>query len=59
MSTSNRVNYHLEHHLAMTVPHYNLPRFHALLRERGVLDDANVVQGYRRVLARAASLQRA
>ena len=42
----NRVNYHLEHHLLMTVPHYNLPRMHGLLRERGVLDDACVADGY-------------
>jgi fatty acid desaturase len=34
----NRVNYHLEHHLLMTVPHYHLPRMHRLLRERGVLE---------------------
>ena len=31
----NRVNFHLEHHLLMTVPFYNLPRLHRLLRERG------------------------
>jgi len=24
----NRVNFHLEHHLLMTVPHHNLPRLH-------------------------------
>jgi fatty acid desaturase len=51
----NRVNYHLEHHLLMTVPHYNLPRMHRLLRDRGVLDRACVERGYRRVLARASS----
>lgn len=51
----NRVNYHLEHHLLMTVPHYNLPRMHLLLRERGVLQDACITRGYRGVLARAAS----
>jgi len=52
----NRVNYHLEHHLLMTVPHYNLPRMHALLRERGVLEHACVEPGgYRAVLRRAAS----
>jgi fatty acid desaturase len=27
------VNYHLEHHLLMTVPHYQLPRLHRLLEE--------------------------
>jgi fatty acid desaturase len=51
----NRVNYHLEHHLLMTVPHYRLPRMHALLRERGVLERACVERGYLGVLRRAAS----
>ena len=51
----NRVNYHLEHHLLMTVPHYNLPRMHAMLRERGALADACVERGYWGVLKLAAS----
>jgi fatty acid desaturase len=52
----NRVNYHLEHHLLMTVPHYQLPRLHELLRERGVLARACVeTEGYAAVLRRAAS----
>jgi fatty acid desaturase len=51
----NYVNYHLEHHLIMTVPHYTLPRMHRMLRERGVLDGACVVQGYPAVLRLAAS----
>ena len=52
----NRVNYHLEHHLLMTVPHYHLPRLHALLEERGVLAHACVERGgYEAVLRRAAS----
>jgi fatty acid desaturase len=51
----NRVNYHLEHHLIMTVPHYKLPRFHRLLRERGVLDRACIAHGYLEVLRSAAS----
>jgi fatty acid desaturase len=51
----NRVNFHLEHHLLPTVPHYNLPRMHRLLRERGVLERACVTTGYRQVLALAAS----
>ncbi len=51
----NRVNFHLEHHLLMTVPHYNLPRLHRLLASRGVLDDACVTEGYWNVLALAAS----
>jgi fatty acid desaturase len=51
----NRVNYHLEHHLLMTVPHHNLPRLHAILRERGVLARANVANGYWEVFSAAAS----
>jgi fatty acid desaturase len=51
----NRVNFHLEHHLLMTVPHYNLPRLHRMLKSRGVLDDACVTKGYRAVLELAAS----
>jgi fatty acid desaturase len=51
----NRVNYHLEHHLLMTVPHYQLPRMHRMLAERGLLDHALVTKGYRAVLERAAS----
>ena len=51
----NRVNYHLEHHLLMTVPHYALPRMHRLLRERGVLDRACVSRGYWKVLRNATS----
>ncbi|HEV7731096.1 MAG TPA: fatty acid desaturase family protein [Candidatus Binatia bacterium] len=51
----NFVNYHLEHHLLMTVPHYNLPGMHRLLRERGVLEQACIAHGYREVLGLAAS----
>jgi fatty acid desaturase len=55
----NGVNYHLEHHLLMTVPHYRLAEMHRLLTERGGLDGANVVRGYREVLRRASSKGRA
>lgn len=52
----NRVNYHLEHHLLMTVPHYNLPKMHELLRERGLLERACVeTRGYHAILTAAAS----
>lgn len=50
----NRLGYHLEHHLLMTVPHYNLPRLHRLLRDRGALGAACVERSYLRILARAA-----
>jgi len=51
----NRVNYHLEHHLLMTVPHYRLPRLHSLLRERGALEGACITRGYPAVLRLASS----
>ncbi len=38
----HHVNYHIEHHLYPGVPHYRLPDLHRLLRERGLLDDAEV-----------------
>jgi fatty acid desaturase len=51
----NRLNYHLEHHLLMTVPHYNLPRLHRLLRDRGALAGACVERSYASIVRRAAS----
>jgi fatty acid desaturase len=32
------VNYHLEHHMLVAVPHYQLPRMHRLLRARGAFE---------------------
>ena len=46
----NLVQYHLEHHLLMTVPHYSLPKFHEMLRERGLLKDACIADNYTQVL---------
>jgi fatty acid desaturase len=51
----NRLNFHLEHHLLMTVPHYRLARLHRLLRDRGLLERACVDSGYAVVLARASA----
>lgn len=51
----NRVNFHLEHHLLMTVPHHNLPALHRLLRERGAIDERCLTTGYAAVLRLAAS----
>jgi len=51
----NRVNFHLEHHLLMTVPHHNLPRLHRLLRARGAVDEACITPGYREVIRLATS----
>ena len=38
----HHVNYHLEHHLYPAVPHYRLPALHRLLRDKGVLEGAEV-----------------
>jgi fatty acid desaturase len=46
----NFVNYHVEHHLAPTVPSYNLRRFHRLLDEKGALHHAKVAPGYVEVI---------
>ncbi|MCH9681430.1 MAG: fatty acid desaturase family protein [Deltaproteobacteria bacterium] len=50
-----RVNFHIEHHLLMTVPHHRLPQFHALLVERGALAQSEITPGYRAVLRIASS----
>jgi fatty acid desaturase len=51
----NRVNFHLEHHLLVSVPHHNLPKLHRILRERGALENACVASGYPEVLRLAIS----
>jgi len=55
----NRVNFHLEHHLLMTVPHHNLPRLHRLLRARGALDESCLTPGYFEVLRLATARRHA
>ena len=39
----HQVNYHIEHHLYASVPHYNLPTLHAEMVKRGVLEGAEVL----------------
>ncbi len=51
----NCVNYHMEHHLLITVPHYNLRAMHDRLTELGVVDPGCVDHGYAAILRRAAS----
>ncbi len=46
------LNYHIEHHLLPTVPHWNLPEMHRLLKERGALERADVAPGYLNVIRR-------
>ncbi|MEC8061673.1 MAG: fatty acid desaturase, partial [Pseudomonadota bacterium] len=38
----HHVNYHIEHHLVPSIPHYTLPRCHAELAAAGALDKAEV-----------------
>lgn len=45
------VSFHLEHHLLPQVPFYNLPRFHRMLVDRGILDDVARATGCLEVLA--------
>jgi fatty acid desaturase len=49
------VNYHLEHHLLMAVPCYNLPKAHALMLAKGYGPRMELEPGYLSVLTRAAS----
>ena len=50
----HHVNYHIEHHLYPSVPHYNLPACHREMVARGILDGAevrDVFETARRVVA--------
>jgi len=50
----NYVNYHLEHHFLASVPCYNLPALHKLLKERGAYKNTkNIAYGYRQVFREA------
>ena len=50
----NYVNYHVEHHQFATVPCYNLPALHRLLKKGGYFDGYNcIANGYVDVLRRA------
>jgi len=48
------VNYHLEHHMLMTVPSYNLPKMHKLLVERGFYKKGLLANGYWEIIKLAA-----
>lgn len=49
------VNYHLEHHMLMTVPSYNLPKMHQLLVDRGFYEKGLLANGYWDIIKQAAS----
>ncbi len=40
----HHVNYHAEHHLLMTVPSYNLPAMHELIKARGYFRDGGLLE---------------
>ena len=48
----HHVNYHVEHHLHPSVPHYRLAECHQRLRAAGALDQAEVVPSLRGTLAK-------
>ncbi len=49
----HHVNYHLEHHLLMTVPHYKLKKLHHFLLERGAYMESPIAQGYSELWSKA------
>lgn len=49
------VNYHLEHHMLMNVPFYNLPKMHKLLKARGFYEQGTLANGYWEILKLAGS----
>ncbi len=50
----HHVNYHIEHHLYASVPHYNLPALHREMTERGMLEGAEVMP-FRKTIKRIFS----
>jgi fatty acid desaturase len=51
----NCVNYHLEHHLVPSIPKYHLALFHRALREKGLLEQAEIATGYGEVVRKLIS----
>lgn len=49
----HHVNYHAEHHLLMTVPSYNLPRMHKLLKKRGFFEKGLLKNNYLEIVKMA------
>ncbi len=49
------VNYHVDHHLLMYVPCYNLPKLHALLLAKGFGPKMEIRKSYAEVWAMASS----
>lgn len=50
------VNYHVEHHMMMSVPSYNLPKMHQLLIQRGFYNRGLLALSYWSVVKHAAKI---
>lgn len=50
----HNVNYHLEHHMLMAVPPYNLPKMHKILKQKGFYREGLLEQGYWDIVKMAA-----
>jgi fatty acid desaturase len=48
------VNYHVEHHLLMGVPSYNLPKMHQLIKQKGFFDKGVLEYNYWNIIKKAA-----
>jgi len=48
------VNYHVEHHMLMAVPSYNLPKMHKILLERKFYEKGVLANGYLEIIKMAA-----
>lgn len=51
----HNVNYHLEHHMLMGVPCYNLPKMHRLIKDRGFFKKGTLAHNYWEVISSAAA----
>ena len=49
------VNYHLEHHLIVNCPCYNLNKAHSMLVDKGIEDQMEIVRGYPNMFRKAIS----
>ena len=47
------VNYHVEHHMMMTVPPYNLPKMHDILLSKGFFEKGLLENGYLSLIKKA------
>lgn len=46
----HQVNYHMEHHEYPSVPYFNLPKVHQIMKERKSLPETNIYSGYGQIL---------